>query len=115
MLEKTGAIDARFETGTTISGAGVYKAPFSIFAHLGPDSCIGITCPNGVTVTGTGLATMNIVPMGFSFPNLFQVAGTTVVFGAPEPSTSSLLLLGFAGLAVLSCRRRFRATLPPAG
>ena len=47
-------------------------------------------------------------------PGYFVVTGGSFTFRAPEPSTTSLLLVGVAGLVVLGRRRRFGATLLPA-
>jgi hypothetical protein len=92
----------------SITGAGVYKAGFSLFGSVDGDGCLPVACNESVLVQGTGIATMNIIPEG---NGLFEVASTTVTFGAPEPSTASLLLIAFTGLAVLGRRRRPGATL----
>jgi hypothetical protein len=50
--------------------------------------------------------------------NMLFAESATFTFGAqaaPEPSTASLLLIAFAGLAIAGARRTFRARLFPAG
>lgn len=46
------------------------------------------------------------------FPS-FVITRATFTVNASEPSTASLLLIAFAGLAVLGRRGRLRATLLP--
>jgi hypothetical protein len=47
---------------------------------------------SSVNVSGTGIATMNIVPQG---DGLFEAASFTVTFAAPERSTATVLFIGF--------------------
>lgn len=63
---------------------------------------------------GTGTVAYNTVPDP-NLPGMFKVTEATFTFTAPEPSIPSLLLLCFAGLAVLSRRRRAGAALLPTG
>jgi hypothetical protein len=58
----------------------------------------------------SGTVTLDVVRAQDGLLSIEEPANLTI--GAPEPSTSPLLLVGFAGLVVLRRRRRSRATLP---
>jgi hypothetical protein len=65
---------------------------------------------------GGGIVTYDMWPFLGGPPNSFTVVQETFQFGVvPEPSTASLLLVGFAGLAVMGRRRKSHTTLLPAG
>ncbi len=95
---------------------GTFSRPFSFeAAYLGapaseffPSLCFGSSpspCQElAITGSGTGIFT---VVRSDAFPGEVQISNATFSFGAPEPATGSLLLLGFAGLAVCACRRSF--------
>jgi hypothetical protein len=70
-----------------IAGAGVYTAPFQLDASLSADGCL-TTC-NNIDVSGTGIATMNIVREQSNIPGLFFMPSATFTFkSAPEPVRS---------------------------
>lgn len=112
----------RWRATEPINGAGMYLGQFNFFASYsgaplaeyianGPLQCTNI-CQT-LDFNGSGTATLDVTP----FPNIPGVLVTeaTLTFKAPEPSTTSLLLIAIAGLAAMSCRRRCRATLVPVG
>ena len=104
-----------------ITGPGAYSAPFEFAAGFfgAPASSIGGSgnCPTttGCTlwdINGHGTMVLNVVPYPSGSPNTFEPVSASFIFNAPEPSAMSLLLIGFAGLAVLSRRHILRATSP---
>jgi hypothetical protein len=96
----------------TFSG-GLLGAPESVVSANPALGCDQIQCTSFV-INGGGTAMLDVVPSPAS-PGSLEVSKVILTFKAPEPSTTSLLLLGFAGLAVLGRRRRPRAALLPAG
>jgi len=56
----------------------------------------------GVTLIGTG-ATPPTISVFLDLPD-----GFTLVAPIPEPSTWAMLLIGFAGIGYLTCRRRYQ-------
>jgi hypothetical protein len=103
-----------------ITGAGTYSAPFEfeatftgVPASLPQPQFCNDQCTTWF-IGGVGTMVTDVVPLP-GFPNNFYIDKATLTFGAPEPSTASLLLLGFAGLAILGWRRRSRATLIQTG
>lgn len=103
------------------TGPGTY---FSTFTYSGEFRGVLGTNPGGTCLqmqmcsdfffSGSGTLRYDVVP----FPNLpgsLEISKATFTFTAPEPTTTSLLLIAFAGLAVLGLRRRSRATLLPTG
>jgi len=111
-----GALAAFDSTVSFGAHPGTYHSTFNFFENFagGPevgDVCTPTTCL-GVHIVGSGTATWDLIPN----PNItgaFDISQVTFTFKAPEPSTTSLLLLGVAGLAVLGRRRRSRVTLLP--
>jgi len=104
----------------SITHAGTYSAQFvfnGIFdglpaALIGPDpsmaSCSPPTPCTDWQLQGHGTMVLDVLPNP-QVPNTFYADRATFSF-APEPSTTSLLLLGFAGLAVMGRRRKSHAT-----
>jgi PEP-CTERM motif len=99
--------------GPTITHAGTYPVIFGWGGEF--ESCRFCTLWI-LSNAGIGSGVIDVVPYP-GRPNTFYVdqANLTFGFGAPEPSAASLLLLGFAGLAILGWRRRSRATLIQTG
>jgi|SRR5215813_5855817 len=101
-----------------INRAGAYSGQFSFFASYhgaplaeytdnGPLQCTNIC--RTLDFNGFGTGTIDVTP----YPNVLGallVTQATFTFKAPEPPTIALLLLGFAGVAVLGRRRRSSAT-----
>ena len=108
-----------------ITAAGTFSATFTLGASIigqpstappAPLGCGGLPPCQFVSWAGAGRVTYTVVP--FTNENVppgsaFQV--TKVTYTLLEPSTAALLLLGFAGVAVLGWRRRSHTTLLPAG
>ena len=105
------------QPSSPITGPGPYSAPFVFGAAFfgepigeGNGNCPMISgCPLWV-LAGHGTMELNVVPYPSGSPDTFEPVSATFTFNAPEPSSTSLLLIGFAGLAVLSRRRMLRAT-----
>ena len=102
------------------SAPGTYPATFALNAVLiglpeallnaeNPPSCYGAGGQPLCTLfeyQGTGRGVFSAVPSSMCpGTTCFYVGGATFTF-VPEPSTTSLLLLGFAGLAVMGRSRR---------
>jgi hypothetical protein len=95
-------------TAAPITHAGTYSGPLTFDAHLFPNSTpFPPACALGISGDGTML--LQVAKYPNPAINAFYPVSATVTFGAPEPSTGSLLLIGFAGVAVLGRRRRSRA------
>ena len=106
-----------FETSgpRPITHPGTYSASFDFSSNLnGQLSSVTGNCTDPsnpctnwpVDGSGTGVIYVSDYP---GVPGDFYVTGGSFTFGAfgtPEPSTASLLFLGFAGLVVLGRRRR---------
>jgi hypothetical protein len=76
--------------------------------------CDVLNCKT-LNFSGGGIVTFDLSPYNGS-SQFFVLNSETFNFGVvPEPSTASLLLIAFAGLAVMGRRRRSRATLISAG
>jgi hypothetical protein len=109
----------QFEAPGPITHLGTYTALFSFESNLNGQPSNSFTnictdpsnpCTNWpVNGSGTGVIYVSDDP---SVADYFDVTGGTFTFRAPEPSTASLLLLGFAGIAVL-WRRRKPPTMSP--
>ena len=104
-----------------ITGQGTYSVPFVFDAAFfgAPAALIGGNgnCPmvTGCTLwelEGQGTMVLDVEPYPSGSPNTFEPVSATFTFNTPEPSTTSLLVIGFAGLAVLSRRHILRATSP---
>jgi len=80
-------------------------------ADCGPSS--PITCKT-VRFTGSGTVEFDVVPWP-NIPGELEISKATFTFKAPEPPTSALLLLGFAGLVVMGRRRKSHTTMIQAG
>lgn len=78
-------------------------------------NCSSMPC-RGWDIFGGGMVTLDAVP-DLSIPGSLDISQATFTFKAPEPATTSLLLIGFGfgGLAALGRRHRCRTTLLPAG
>src|SRR5262249_6545587 len=105
-----------------ITHAGTYVAEFLFLGSFnGQPASVSDFCSASTPCTdwqflggGTGVIYVSDWP---NQPNTFYLTGGNFTFRSllPEPSTASLLLLGFAGLLYLGRRRRSRAMLLPAG
>ena len=106
-----GAIVSTIATVGPITGAGLYSTGFGFSESFLGSPVQGAPCfdgCNGFQISGSGTAVFDVVAQPF-IPNTFYISKLTYTFTAPEPATASLLLLGFAGLAVFgSCRRKGR-------
>ena len=107
-----------FESSGAITHPGTYPASFGFSSGLNGQPVVTGNCyPStpctkwAVNGSGTGVIYVSDDP---GVPGYFVVTGGSSTFRAPEPSTTSLLLVGVAGLVVLGRRRRFGATLLPA-
>lgn len=121
-----GQASASFQTNSSnllVSGPGTYFSTFTFFGSLigAPESvvsanptlgCEQIQC-SSIFMMGGGTVMLDVVPDPL-FPGSLEISKATLSFRVPEPSTTSLLLLGIAGLAVLG-RRRSRVKLLAAG
>jgi hypothetical protein len=114
--EGDGFAVADFGAGTLapITHAGTYLATFDFDATFSgqPNAGATVICDATTPCTawtfsgsGTGVIDVSDYP---GQPDTFYVTGGTFTFIAPEPSTASLLLIGFgfAGLAVLGRRKK---------
>jgi hypothetical protein len=108
-----GTYSGKFTFSTT-----VVAAPASVVSGNPGAECApppeGIVCTE-LLFSGGGNLTLDVVPYHIPLtPPALEIAEATFIFkpsaSAPEPSTASLLLIGFAGLAVIGGRRRPRAT-----
>ena len=63
---------------------------------------------NFVNLTVPFVANMSIAPGTALCP---EDAACTGLVGAPEPSTWGMMLVGFAGLGFLGCRKAFKGRL----
>ncbi len=103
--------DAHVYQMVDITGPGTYAGDFSFVMRYNgwPTTNVEGTCPTACQLlrfSGQGTYKLDVV-YGSAFgaqPGSLQ-GYDQLTFNAPEPSTASLLLIGFAGLAVL-CRRR---------
>ena len=119
-------------TNRPVTGPGIYSGTFDFFASFtgAPASEFsahpGVACgfpPSGITCTqlgfsGGGIGTFDMVGSGCGNPDgpfNCRVEGGIFTFQTPEPSTTSLLLVAFAGLAIAGGRRKFLARWFPAG
>jgi PEP-CTERM motif len=110
------------DTDGLITHAGTYLASFDgQFQFFGQPAPPGWNPYGSCTLSdpcatwhfnggGTGVLYVSDYP---GEPGYYEITGGTFAFSTPEPSTASLLLIGFgfAGLTVLARRRRPRATL----
>jgi hypothetical protein len=92
-------------------GGSFIGVPLNVLSAQPGANCLQLNC-SFLTFSGGGTVTLDVVP----YPNFpagtLEISKATFTFeSVPEPSTASLLLLGFAGLAVLGCRHRAPATL----
>lgn len=87
------------ELNFTASGADATH-PFVIGGPPGAENFLGIPVPF--------VANMSIAPGTALCPEDTACSG---LVGAPEPSTWGMMLLGFAGLGFLGCRKTFRGRL----
>jgi hypothetical protein len=103
-----------------VTGPGIYSGAFTFEGALqaapasnpGADcTTVPIPCPEFAFIGG-GVLTIDVVPYPFppppGLPAIFQIKQATFTLEAPEPSTASLLLIAFGGLAVMSRRPRSR-------
>ena len=91
------------ESGEPITHAGAYLGSFDLTSSISGCNSSGCT-KAGFGGSGTGVIYVANVP---DQPDIFYITGGKFTFmRAPEPSTASLLLIGFAGLALLARRRR---------
>jgi hypothetical protein len=114
---------ANFENfNTPITHAGTYTGDFSlVWSFTGqpataPRVCSALTPCTEWQSLGAGVGSFYVSDFP-DRPNTFYITGGFFRFQSvlPEPSAASLLLLGFAGLAILGWRRRSRATLIQTG
>jgi len=101
-------------TFSNLSGPGVFSTPFQMEeTYFNAQTTCPITICPILGVEGFGILTVTAIPYP-GFPGLLQLEDPKFVFTTPEPSTASLLVLGFAGLAALG-RRRQRVLGPRPG
>lgn len=106
------------------TGQGLYHGTFSFFGHfLGMPLSVQLANPGKdcdsiellcsmLLFSGGGSVALDVVPFP-NHPGVLEIEQATFTFKpVPEPSTAALLLLGFAGLAILG-RRAVEAVLPP--
>jgi len=110
------ALDVDPRSLTNITHPGIYRGfgsleGFFVGVPASAGTCPPVGCTGWVFDT-RGTVLVDVMETGDG-SSLF-VDQATWTFKAPEPSTASLLLLGFAGLALLARRRRSRAMLLPA-
>jgi hypothetical protein len=80
-------------------------APFSYTVVTADNGC-GAGCQNFVQLGGPSGGLYD------TFYNLFPNTLTeTVASGVPEPSTWAMMLLGFAGVGFMACRRKSKPVL----
>lgn len=94
--------------------ASVTMAPLSaVLANptLGCDTSPPLPCTL-VDFSGSGTVTLDVVPAGFDGLLEIENEKAILTFRTPEPSTATLLLLGFAGLALLGRRKSRVMSLP---
>lgn len=87
----------------TFFGAPEPFPPEGCYVSVSPSPCEAF----GLFGKGTGYFTLAPYP---GIPGAMQITRATFTFSAPEPVTLWLFPLGLAGLAVMSRRRRPRAT-----
>jgi PEP-CTERM motif len=100
-----GSANAGFGIGpVVINHVGTYFAPFTFTAGIfgfPANSPPGTSCETVVcsieNIQGGGIATLDVVPYP-NIPNALLVEHATLTFIAPEPSTTSLMLIALAGL-----------------
>jgi hypothetical protein len=99
-------VDESFEVTQPFTFEGSFTgAPEPFAAGL---SCDVLNCET-LNFRGEGIVTFDLSP-SFEHPEAWNLETETFnIRGVPEPPTASLLLLGFAGLAVLGWRRNVRA------
>lgn len=116
----SGGAEVIFGTSPVVfSGPGTFYGSFTFsgpFAGLSEGtSCFQVPC-SVFQFQGGGTVTYDVVPFqNPMFPGALTISQATFTFKAPEPSTASLLLLGFAGLGILGLRRSSRATFLASG
>jgi hypothetical protein len=119
-----GFAQAGFSVPGPITHGGLYPATFGfnetligkLPAEFEQDPiCSGSSPCTTFHLGGFATGVVNVLPSGEfdNCPGCFYIEKGTFTF-VPEPSTVSLLLLGFAGLAVVGRCRRSRAPLPAA-
>jgi len=91
----------------SITHPGIYHGLGSFEGHFVGVPASVETCPTegctGWAFFSRGTVLVDVIDAGDAG---LVVDRATWTFKAPEPSTASLLLIGFAGLALLACRRR---------
>lgn len=89
-----------------------------IFAGAMPSYglCIGAAAAFGLCgslsgITSLGVFSFNYIPYFYSqqAPEIRLLSSITS--GVPEPSTWAMMILGFAGIAVMACRRKSKSAL----
>jgi hypothetical protein len=87
--------------------------PLSVISANPGKTCRQLIC-SSFLIDGGGAVTYDVVPFP-QVPGALEISTATFSFQAPEPSTTSLLLVAFAGLAIEAGCRRLRARLCAAG
>jgi PEP-CTERM motif len=111
-----------FSAVLPVTGSSGVTQPFSFegsFTGAPEPFAPGLGCDvlncKTLNFAGGGIVFFGLTPHEGGPPSM-ELAQETFNFGVvPEPSTASLLLLGFAGLAILGWRRRSRPTLIQTG
>jgi PEP-CTERM motif len=101
-----------FDSIFLVPGPGTHLEPFEFHSLVcDTEQIMNLDC---FGFDGKGNVTLDVVAT--STPGIVRILDATYNFtnpfaGVPEPSTASLALIGFAGLAVLGRRRRSHALL----
>jgi hypothetical protein len=101
---------------------GTFSLPFSFSANYfgapatesAPDGCDTPNACQQLLFKGSGAGLFTLGPSQVD-SNQLGINKATFTFKAPEPSTTALLLIGLAGIAVLACRRASRMTAVQCG
>jgi hypothetical protein len=110
-----GYIDAGVSQMVDITGPGTYAGDFTFLMHYNgwPTTIVDGSCPLDCRLlrfSGQGTYKLDVVyGSAFGAPPGSLQGYDKLTFNAPEPSTVSLLMVGFAGLTVLWRRRTSRA------
>lgn len=114
-------VDFRLAQNLPVSGPGTYFGTFTFQGSLlgAPESIVSANPTLGcgqiacslISITGGGTAMLDVVSAPNSPGSLEFSEVLFTIKGAPEPSTGSLLLIAFAGLAVVGRRRHRDATV----
>ena len=113
-----GVASAGFVASGFPNSPGTFSLPFTFFAtyfgapvtESAPSGCGDPSACQQLLFKGSGTGLFTLGPSQAD-PNQLGINKASFTFKTPEPSITSLLLLGFAGLTLMRRRQKSRVTL----